>query len=351
MTDITPSRTEIIGGVDTHQDLHTAAIVTLDGSVLGTESFSTTRAGYRAMLRWFLSHGELLRVGVESTGSYGAGITRHLALAGVPVLEVTGPDPAARRAKGKDDALDAIAAAAAARTKRRVQVAKDRSGAVEALRVLRTTRKTAVKCRRATLQQLHNTVVAAPEEVRDQVRNLTRMQRLRTCAAWRPDTLGYRDPVVATRLSLKSLARRILDLNDEIADLDRLIGPLVGELAPNLLQLESVGIEIAGEFVVAAGENPDRLRCEASFAMMCGACPIPASSGKIQRHRLNRGGNRQANSALHLVAIGRMRTDERTQTYVARRTQEGLSKRETIRCLKRYVAREIYRALTTSIST
>lgn len=351
MTDTTPVRTEIIGGVDTHQDLHTAAIVTLDGAVLGTESFSTTRAGYRATLRWFLSHGELLRVGVESTGSYGAGITRHLALAGVPVLEVTGPDPTARRAKGKDDALDAIAAAQAARTKRRVQVAKDRSGAVEALRVLRTTRKTAVKCRRATLQQLHNTVVAAPEEVRDQVRNLTRMQRLRTCAAWRPDTIAYRDPVVATRLSLKSLARRILDLNDEIADLDRLIGPLVGELAPNLLQLEGVGIEIAGEFVVVAGDNPDRLRCEASFAMMCGACPIPASSGKTQRHRLNRGGNRQANAALHLVAIGRMRTDERTQAYIARRTQEGLSKREIIRCLKRYVAREIYRVLTASTST
>ena len=241
MTDPQAERVEIIGGVDTHQDLHTAAIVTLDGTVVGTESFSTTRAGYRAMLRWFQSHGELLRVGIESTGSYGAGITRHLALAGVPVLEVTGPDPAARRAKGKDDALDAVAAAEAARTRRRVQVAKDRSGAVEALRVLRTTRKTAVKCRRATLQQLHNTIVAAPDEVRDQVRNLTRMQRLRTCAAWRPDTIGYRDPVVATRLSLKSMARRILDLNDEIADLDRLIGPLVEELAPTLLQLEGRG--------------------------------------------------------------------------------------------------------------
>jgi len=136
--------------------------VDLDGALLGTESFSTTRAGYRAMLRWFQSHGELLRVGVESTGSYGAGITRHLALSGVPVLEVTGPDPASRRAKGKDDALDAVAAAEAARTRHRVQVAKDRSGAVEALRVLRTTRKTAIKCRRATLQQLHNTIVAAP---------------------------------------------------------------------------------------------------------------------------------------------------------------------------------------------
>ena len=264
----------------------------------------------------------------------------------IPVLEVTGPDPASRRAKGKDDALDAISAAEAARTRRRVQVAKDRSGTVEALRVLRTTRKTAIKCRRAALQQLHNTIVAAPEEVRDQVRNLTRMQRLRTCAAWRPDTVGYRDPVVATKLSLKSLARRILDINDEIAELDRFIVPLVEELAPSLLELEGVGTENAGAVMVAVGDNPDRLRSEASFAMMCGVCPIPASSGKTQRHRLNRGGNRQANSALHMVVVCRMRTDERTRAYVARRTLEGLSKREVMRCLKRYVAREIYRVLT-----
>ena len=346
MATTTADNIQIIGGVDTHQDLHTAAVVSHDGTVLGTESFSTTRAGYRATLRWFRSHGELLRVGVESTGTYGAGITRHLALSGIPVLEVTGPDPASRRAKGKDDALDAISAAEAARTRRRVQVAKDRSGSVEALRVLRTTRKTAIKCRRAALQQLHNTIVAAPEEVRDQVRNLTRMQRLRTCAAWRPDTVGYRDPVVATKLSLKSLARRILDINDEIAELDRFIVPLVEELAPSLLELEGVGTENAGAVMVAVGDNPDRLRSEASFAMMCGVCPIPASSGKTQRHRLNRGGNRQANSALHMVVVCRMRTDERTRAYVARRTLEGLSKREIMRCLKRYVAREIYRVLT-----
>ena len=222
----------------------------------------------------------------------------------------------------------------------------DSSGTVEALRVLRTTRKTAIKCRRAALQQLHNTIVAAPEEVRDQVRNLTRMQRLRTCAAWRPDTVGYRDPVVATKLSLKSLARRILDINDEIAELDRFIVPLVEELAPSLLELEGVGTENAGAVMVAVGDNPDRLRSEASFAMICGVCPIPASSGKTQRHRLNRGGNRQANSALHMVVVCRMRTDERTRAYVARRTLEGLSKREIMRCLKRYVAREIYRVLT-----
>ena len=274
------------------------------------------------------------------------GITPVSSAHDIPVLEVTGPDPASRRAKGKDDTLDAIAAAEAARTRRRVQVAKDRSGTVEALRVLRTTRKTAIKCRRAALQQLHNTIVAAPEEVRDQVRNLTRMRRLRTCAAWRPDAVGYRDPVVATKLSLKYLARRILDLNDEIAELDRFIVPLVEELAPSLLELEGVGTENAGAVMVAVGGNPDRLRSEASFAMMCGVCPIPASSGKTQRHRLNRGGNRQANSALHMVVVCRMRTDQRTRAYVARRTQEGLSKREVMRCLKRYVAREIYRVLT-----
>ena len=265
MATATADNIQIIGGVDTHQDLHTAAAVSHDGTVLGTESFSTTRAGYRAMLRWFRSHGELLRVGVESTGTYGACITRHLALSGIPVLEVTGPDPASRRAKGKDDALDAISAAEAARA-RRPGPAKDRSGSVEALRVLRTTRKTAIKCRRAALQQLHNTIVAAPEEVRDQVRNLTRMQRLRTCAARRPDAVGYRDPVVATKLSLKYLARRILDLNDEIAELDRFIVPLVEELAPSLLELEGVGTENAGAVMVAVGDNPDRLRSEASFA-------------------------------------------------------------------------------------
>jgi transposase len=336
---------DVVGGVDTHQDLHYAAVVDVVGEVLGTKAFSTTRAGYRAMLAWMRNFGELLRVGVEATGTYGAGITRHLALAGIPVLEVTGPDVAQRRSKGKDDMLDAIAAARAALTGQRVSVAKDRNGQVEALRVLRTTRRTAMKCRRATLQQLHNTIVAAPEELRDQLRNLTRMRLLRTCASWRPDTIGYRDPVIATKIACKSLARRLLNLNDEIAELERLIEPLVSELASSLIALEGVGTECAGEFLVAAGDNPERLRSEAGFAMLCGACPIPASSGKIERHRLNRGGNRQANSALHMVVVCRMRRDPRTKAYVERRLSEGLSKREVMRCLKRYVAREIYGAL------
>ena len=342
---------EVIGGVDTHQDLHYAAVVSPDGTPLGTGSFPTTRAGYRRLLAWMRSHGKLLRVGVEATGTYGASLVRLLSREGVPVLEVTGPDMAARRGKGKDDTIDAIAAARAAASGQRVQVAKDRNGRVEALRVLRTTRKTAIKCRRAALQQLHNTIVAAPEDLRDELRHFTRMRLLQTCAAWRPNTTAYRDPTVATRIAIKSLCRRVLLLNDEIAELDSLIEPLVAELAPTLVALEGVGTNCAGELLVTAGENPERLRSEASFAMLCGASPIPASSGKTQRHRLNRGGNRQANSALHMIVKCRMRTDVRTKTYVARRVAEGLSKREVMRCLKRYVAREVFAILTARIAT
>ena len=266
------------------------------------------------------------------------------------MLEVTGPDPVFRRAKGKDDTLDAIAAAKAALSGQRVSVAKDRSGQVEALRVLRVARTTAVKCRRATLQTLRNTILAAPDEVRDQLRNLTPKRLLRTCAAWRPDRHTFRDPAMATKIACKSLAVRLLELDDEIAELNTLIEPLVDELAPGLLQLEGVGTHNAGELLVAAGDNLDRLTSEAGFAMLCGTSPIPASSGKTQRHRLNRGGNRQANSALHMIVVCRMRTDQRTRDYVTRRLTEGKSKREIMRCLKRYVAREIYRVLTAAPS-
>jgi transposase len=169
---------------------------------------------------------------------------------------------------------------------------------------------------------------------------------LRTCAAWRPDRLAFRDPAIATKIACKSLATRLLELDDEISGLNALIEPLVAELAPGLLALEGVGTHNAGELLVCAGENPDRLRSEAGFAMLCGASPIPASSGKTVRHRLNRAGNRQANSALHMIVVCRMRTDQRTRDYVTRRLLEGKSKREIMRCLKRYVARETYRALT-----
>ncbi len=344
--DSMPPERPVVGGIDTHKDLHTAAVVDRSGEPLGTRSFATTRQGYRQLVRWMREYGSVDRVGVEQTGSYGAGVTRQLSLAGIPVLEVTGPDSSARRGRGKDDTLDAIAAARAALDGQRVSVAKTRDGRIEALRVLRTTRQTAVKARRAALQQLGNTIVAAPDEVREQTRSMTRMQLVRTLGAWRPDRDSARDPVIATRIALRSLARRIIELTDEIAALDELIGPLVTELNPRLLGAVGVGIQVAGQLLVTAGDNPERLRSEAGFAMLCGVAPLPASSGQTQRHRLNRGGDRAANSALHMTAICRLRLDPRTRAYAARRKAEGLSKREIIRCLKRYIARETYQLLT-----
>jgi hypothetical protein len=338
---------KVIGGIDTHKDLHFAAVVDVTGAVLGERAFATTRQGYRALVKWMGSFGRVQKVGVEQTGSYGAGIVRHLALAGIPVLEVTGPDKADRRARGKDDMIDAVAAARAALEGKRISVAKRRDGRIEALRVLRATRQTAVKARRAALQHLRCTIIAAPDEVRDQLRRRTRMQLIRMLAASRPDSLAYRDPAIATRIALRSLARRILELDDEIAQLDELIGPLVKELAPRMLEQMGFGIHNTGQLLVTAGDNPDRLGSEPAFAMLCGSAPLPASSGQTQRHRLNRGGDRAANSALHMAAICRLRLDPKTKAYAARRKADGLSKRETLRCLKRYLAREAYHLLTT----
>lgn len=332
----------VYAGVDTHKELHVAAVLDSGETVLGTRSFSTTRAGYRALLAWITEFGELARIGIEGTGSYGAGLTRHLAKFGVTILEVDRPDRSDRRRRGKDDDLDAINAARAALYQRRTVIPKSKDGAVEALRVLRVTRAHAVRERRNTLQLLRMTIVSAPEELRDQIRSLTRMQLIRILAAWRPDVSNAADPVTAYRVAFKSMAHRYLELTDEIGGLDELINPLVEALAPRLLQRVGIGIEVAGQMLVTAGDNPDRMRSEAAFAMLCGVAPLPASSGMTQRHRLNRGGDRQANRALHLAVISRIRLDPKTQAYVAKKTAEGHSKLEIIRCLKRYLAREIY---------
>lgn len=319
-----------------------AAVIDTAGVLVDTGSFSTTRAGYRALLRWMRKLGDIRLVGVEGTGSYGKGLTRHLLEAGIDVAEVNRPDRSDRRRRGKSDTIDAENAAHAALSGQRSHTPKSASGAVEALRVLRRTRGSAVKSRRAALQSLGNLIVEAPAELRDQVRHMTRMQMLRTCAAWRPDTDAFRDPVTATRIAIKSLAQRILDLHDEIGLLDGQITALVDELVPELTQAVGVGREIAAQLLTTIGDNPQRLASEASFAMLCGVAPLPASSGKIQRHRAGRGGDRAANSALHLAVISRMRVDPRTKDYIARRTAEGMGKLEIMRCLKRYLAREIY---------
>jgi transposase len=332
----------VVGGVDTHKDLHVAAVVDERDRVLASRCFPTTRHGYKQMLTWMRSFGSLQRVGVEATGTYGAGLLRYLQHAGVKVLEVTTPDPHDRRKRGKTDDLDAQNAAHAAFAGRRTVTPKSRDGMIESLRVLKACRKTAVAARRVALQMINNTIVSAPDELREALRTMTRMQLVRTLAAWRPDLTDYRNVVSAYRITLKSLARRYLELHDEIADLDTMITALVEELAPALVARNSVGHGSAAQLLLTAGDNPERLRSEAGFAALCGVSPVPASSGKTTRHRLNRGGDRAANSALHIIAIGRLRTDARTKAYVAKRIAQGHSKLEASRCLKRSIARELF---------
>ena len=208
-------------------------------------------------------------------------------------------------------------------------------------RGLRLTRAGAVRSRTKALQLLRSYAVSAPDEVRDEVRSLTRMQRLRTVAAWRPDDDDFDHPATATRIAKRSLARRILELNTEVADLDDRIEPLVTDLGARLIERPCIGIETAGQLLVTAGDNPGRSRSEAAWAMLCGVAPLPASSDKTDRHRLNRGGDRQANRALHMITISRLRTDERTHAFAQRKVASGKSKLEAIRCIKRYIAREV----------
>ncbi len=346
MDSINGSKRRVVGGVDTHKDLHVAAVVDEQDHVLGTGCFATTRQGYRQMLSWMRSFGDLRRIGVESTGSYGAGLLRFMQAAGVEVLEVTTPDKHDRRRRGKNDDLDAQNAAHAAFAGKRTVTPRSRDAMVESLRVLTVCRKTAVAARRVALQMIQTTIVSAPDGLRDTLRSMTRMQLVRTLAAWRPDLTAYRDVEAAYRLSLKSLTRRYLELHDEIADLDTMIGAIVEDLAPELIARKSVGHNGAAQLLLTAGDNPERLRSEASFAALCGVSPVPASSGKTIRHRLNRGGDRAANSALHIIAIGRIRTDPATKAYVAKRVTEGNSKLDAIRALKRYIAREVFHIIT-----
>ena len=298
------------------------------------------------MLVWMRSFGDLRRIGIESTGSYGAGLLRFMQQAGIDVLEVTAPDKHDRRRRGKNDDLDAQNAAHAALAGRRTVTPRSRDGMVESLRVLTVCRKTAVAARRVAIQIIQTTIVSAPDGLRDTLRSMTRMQLVRTLAAWRPDLTAYREVEAAYRISLKSLARRYLELHDEIADLDAMISAIVDDLAPELIARNSIGYTGAAQLLLTAGDNPERLRSEASFAALCGVSPVPASSGKTIRHRLNRGGDRAANSALHIIAIGRIRTDSATKAYVARRTSRGHSKLDAIRALKRYIAREVFHIIT-----
>ncbi|MCA1704463.1 MAG: IS110 family transposase [Actinobacteria bacterium] len=342
MSTIAEQVVEVTGGVDTHKDTHTAAAVDAAGRVLGSAQFPATAAGYRRLLAWLRSRGTLVLVGVEGSGAYGAGLARHLHAEGVAMVEIDRPDRKSRRWQGKSDPVDAEAAARAALAAHRTGTPKQRDGQVEALRNLRVARRSAITQRADTQKQMKTLIVTAPDTLRAQLQGLADSPLVEACAVSRPDHCRAGDPAVAATLALRALARRHQQLTTEITELDSLITPLVEAINPRLLDVNGVGPDVAGQLLVTAGDNPQRLRSEAAFAMLCGAAPLPASSGKTNRHRLNRGGDRQANAALYRIALCRLRWDPRTRDYVDRRTKDGMSKKEIMRCLKRYIAREIY---------
>jgi transposase len=330
----------VIGGVDTHKDQHVAAALDQIGRLLGIAGFPATTAGYQQLHAWLASHGEISAVGIEGCGSWGAGLARHLATVGVAVVEVNRPNRQTRRRRGKSDSLDAEAAARAVLNGDAKATPKSGDGPVEALRQLRVARSGAVKARTAAANQLHSLLDTAPDQLRAQMASLTFKDKVALAERFRPGAGS--DLEASTRRALRSVARRWRFLQDEAKELRAEARKIIDAIAPELVARNGVGYETAGQLLVTAGDNPERLLSERSFAALCASTPVQASTGRTNRHRLNRGGDRQANSALWTIVLVRMGTDPRTKAYVERRTTDGLSKREIMRCLKRYVARELY---------
>lgn len=347
---MTETKHLVTGGVDTHKDNHVAAIINHLGTELGTKSFPTTTTGYTDLLTWMQSFGDVNMIGVEGTSSWGAGLNRHLTNAAITIVEINRPNRQSRRRVGKTDPLDATSAARTALAGLDAGTPKTTNGPVESIRMLRIARQSAMKSRTKTMNQIRAIIDTAPQPVRDRYRHLTPVKLTKTISRTRP-TNDLADPTVAATWALKSLGQRWGFLTKQIKELNTQLDSAVTTTAPNLAAIGCVGIDTAASLLIAAGDNPHRLGSEASFAALCGVNPLPASSGRTQRHRLNRAGNRDANNALWRIVMTRMAHDPRTKTYVNRRTQQGLSKREIMRCLKRYVAREIYPTLITDLTT
>ncbi len=336
---------DITGGVDTHADNHVAAAIDHNGGLLGVESFPASETGYEDLLVWLVGFGELVRVGVEGTGSWGVGLSRFLADHDVTVVEVDRPNRQTRRKQGKSDPTDAISAARAVLSGTATVTPKSRNGPVEQIRVLLVARRSAREQRIQTLNQLRHLVFTAPEEIRVRFKDRPKTGLITEAANMRPrkgsDPIMYR-----TNLVIKSLARRIKSLDAEMRTIDQTLRSLIEETAPTMLELYGVGVDTAATLLATAGDNPDRLKSERSWAHLCGVTPLPANSGKTTtKFRLNRGGDRQANAALYRIVLTRMSSDEETRRYVAKRRTEGLSTPEIMRCLKRYVARQTFKQL------
>ncbi|MEU3350892.1 IS110 family transposase [Streptomyces sp. NPDC037389] len=332
--------------MDTHRDAHVAAVLSLSGAVLGTEEFRATAVGYRALLKWARKSGTVTRAGVEGTGSYGASLTRYLLAQGVDVFDVNRIDRADRRQRGKTDPLDAQNAARAVLSGRAYARAKSGDGPVQIARMYKLTKASAVKARTQAINQLKAVLVTAEPVLREELAQLGNAELFRTCArftdASRQQEFGEESVLQATRITLGLLASRIGQLSEQIREVEARLARLVEGHAPQLLDVVGIGPDTAATLLITVGDNPERLDSEAAFAALCGVSPVERSSGRRQFRRLNRGGDRQANAALHRIVFTRLRVDPRTQDYYERRIKEGKTRREIVRCLKRYAAREVF---------
>jgi transposase len=335
----------VVGGVDTHADLHVAAVIDSNGGVLGIESFPADQAGYEELLGWLVGFGSVDQVGVEGTGSWGVGLTRFLHSQDVVVVEVDRPNRQKRRKVGKSDPTDALAAARAALSGEASVTPKGRNGPVEQIRVLMVARRSARQQRIQSLNQLRHLVFTAPEPIRVRFKDRYKTGLVTEAANMRPRKGS--DPVIfTTNLVIRNLARRIRGLNNEIREIDVMLAGLIEQAAPSLLALHGLGTDTAASLLVTAGDNPERIGSEGSWAHLCGTSPLPANSGKVtNRYRLNRGGDRQANAALYRIVLTRMSSHQETRRYVTRRRAQGLNTAEIMRCLKRYVARQTFKHL------
>jgi len=338
-----PAHRRVVIGVDTHKYVHVAVALDDLGTILESRSFPADSGGYVHLLDWAASLGGKLTFAIEGTGSYGAGLTSAVRRRDIGVIEVMRTDRRDRRLRGKSDTLDAENAARAVLAGHASAIPKSADGAVEMIRQVKVAKDVAVKARTSAMISLKQVIVNAPPDLREELQPLSKMALINRCAGLRP---GQVTTILASsKYTLRAIAKRWLQLNTEIATHEKLLAELTVQAAPDLSAAFAVGPDTAAEMLIVAGDNPDRVRSEPAFAKLCGVAPIPASSGMTTRHRLNRGGHRQANAALYRVVIVRMQHHEPTKAYVTRRTAEGKTKADIIRCLKRLLARELWAAM------
>lgn len=338
---------QVIVGVDTHKANHIAVAINTHGARLGITTIPATGKGYRDLEIWASKFGHVRAFGIEGTGSYGAGLSRVLLAKGHNVLDIMRPNRQLRYLHGKSDSLDAESAARSVLSGQAMVQAKAQTGSSEMIRHLKIARDSAVKAKSQAMITLKTLIINAPAELRDTLDQIRGpISLVRHIAALRPGEIS--SPLASAKAAMRAIARRWLTLHEEIQAHEQELERLVRAKAPELMKSFGISTMTVAEMLILIGDNPERIRSEAALAKMCGVCPIPASSGKTNRMRLNRGGNRQANAAIYRVAIVRMRDDAQTKAYATKRTADGKTRREIVRCIKRYLVREIYRALCSS---